>query len=148
MNPKRAPLTRSSRSAAVVTGWVSRSRTRWREGTGLGLSIAISLVELHGGEIEIRSQKDVGTEVVVLLLDATQGLEHQDLKIADKVLQEGRALIIAINKWDGLDGEQRRRVRDDLDRRIPGVASALLLREESAHRYRSWHEGIPGRVHQ
>jgi len=39
-------------------------------------------------------------EVVVLLLDATQGLEHQDLKIASMVLEEGRALIIAINKWD------------------------------------------------
>ncbi|MFA7585668.1 MAG: GTP-binding protein, partial [Novosphingobium sp.] len=39
-------------------------------------------------------------EVVVLLLDATKGLEHQDLKIASKVLEEGRALIIAINKWD------------------------------------------------
>jgi GTP-binding protein len=38
--------------------------------------------------------------VVVLLLDATRGLEVQDLKIADRVLQEGRALIIAINKWD------------------------------------------------
>jgi len=39
-------------------------------------------------------------EVVVLLLDATRGLEVQDLKIADNVLKEGRALIIAINKWD------------------------------------------------
>lgn len=39
-------------------------------------------------------------EVVVLLLDATQGLEHQDLKIASLVLEEGRALMIAINKWD------------------------------------------------
>ena len=39
-------------------------------------------------------------EVVVLLLDATQGLEHQDLKIASLVLEEGRALVIAINKWD------------------------------------------------
>jgi GTP-binding protein len=39
-------------------------------------------------------------EVVVLLLDATKGLEHQDLKIASMVLEEGRALIIAINKWD------------------------------------------------
>ncbi|MEO1044153.1 MAG: ribosome biogenesis GTPase Der [Pseudomonadota bacterium] len=39
-------------------------------------------------------------EVVVLLLDATKGLEAQDLKIADHVLQEGRALIVAINKWD------------------------------------------------
>ena len=39
-------------------------------------------------------------EVVVLLLDATRGLEHQDLKIASMVLEEGRALLIAINKWD------------------------------------------------
>src|SRR5690606_26493015 len=39
-------------------------------------------------------------EVVVLLLDATLGLEAQDLRIADKVLQEGRALIVALNKWD------------------------------------------------
>lgn len=39
-------------------------------------------------------------EVVVLLLDATLGLEAQDLRIADKVLSEGRALVIALNKWD------------------------------------------------
>jgi GTPase len=39
-------------------------------------------------------------EVVVLLLDATKGLEVQDLKIADHCIQEGRALIIAVNKWD------------------------------------------------
>lgn len=39
-------------------------------------------------------------EVVVLLLDATLGLEAQDLRIADKVLQEGRALIVALSKWD------------------------------------------------
>ena len=39
-------------------------------------------------------------EVVVLLLDATLGLEGQDLRIADRVLEEGRALVIALNKWD------------------------------------------------
>jgi GTP-binding protein len=39
-------------------------------------------------------------EVVVLLLDATRGLEVQDLKIANLVLEEGRALMFAINKWD------------------------------------------------
>src|SRR5688500_13823224 len=39
-------------------------------------------------------------EVVVLLLDGTRGLEAQDLKIASHALEEGRALIIAINKWD------------------------------------------------
>jgi len=43
-------------------------------------------------------------EVVVLLLDSTRGLEVQDLKIADNVLQEGRALLIAINKWDIAEG--------------------------------------------
>ena len=39
-------------------------------------------------------------EVVVLLLDATRGLEVQDLKIASSVIEEGRALMVAINKWD------------------------------------------------
>src|SRR4051812_15289213 len=39
-------------------------------------------------------------EVVVLLLDATRGLEAQDLKIASQVIEEGRGLIIALNKWD------------------------------------------------
>lgn len=48
-------------------GQVDGSRTRWREGTGLGLPIAKSLVELHGGEIQIRSKKDSGTEVAILL---------------------------------------------------------------------------------
>ena len=44
-------------------------------------------------------------EVVVLLLDATRGLEAQDLRIADHVLQEGRALVIALNKWDVAEGQ-------------------------------------------
>ena len=39
-------------------------------------------------------------EVIVLLLDATRGLEAQDLRIAAQVIEEGRALIIALNKWD------------------------------------------------
>ncbi|OYW15955.1 MAG: ribosome biogenesis GTPase Der [Novosphingobium sp. 12-64-8] len=55
-------------------------------------------------------------EVVVLLLDATKGLEHQDLKIADMVLQEGRALMIAINKWD---------VAEDASALYNGIREAL-----------------------
>jgi GTP-binding protein len=43
-------------------------------------------------------------EVVVLLLDGTRGLEAQDLRIADHVLQEGRGLLVAINKWDVAEG--------------------------------------------
>lgn len=55
-------------------------------------------------------------EVVVLLLDATKGLEVQDLKIADRVLQEGRALVIALNKWD---------VAEDASSLFNGVKAAL-----------------------
>ncbi len=55
-------------------------------------------------------------EVVVLLLDATQGLEHQDLKIASMVLEEGRALMVAINKWD---------VAKDASSLFNGVRAAL-----------------------
>ena len=43
-------------------------------------------------------------EVVVLLMDATRGLEVQDLKIASQVIDEGRALVIAMNKWDVAEG--------------------------------------------
>ena len=55
-------------------------------------------------------------EVVVLLLDATRGLEVQDLKIANLVLEEGRALMIAINKWD---------VAEDASALFNGVRAAL-----------------------
>ncbi len=48
-------------------GQVDGKKTRWREGTGLGLPIAKSLVELHGGRLEIRSTKEVGTAVTVFL---------------------------------------------------------------------------------
>jgi GTPase len=44
-------------------------------------------------------------EVVVLLLDATRGLEAQDLRIADQVFTEGRAMVIALNKWDVADNQ-------------------------------------------
>jgi len=55
-------------------------------------------------------------EVVVLLLDATRGLEVQDLKIANLVLEEGRALMVAINKWD---------VAEDASSLFNGIRAAL-----------------------
>ena len=53
--------------ALTPFGQVDGSRARWREGTGLGLPIARALVELHGGIIEIQSEKSRGTEVIVQL---------------------------------------------------------------------------------
>ncbi len=53
--------------ALTPFGQVDGSRSRWREGTGLGLPIAKALVELHGGDIQIRSVKGRGTEVAIAL---------------------------------------------------------------------------------
>ncbi len=56
-------------------------------------------------------------EVVVLLADATVGLEDQDLQLARLVEREGRALVIGLNKWDAVEdrGAARRRVADALE---------------------------------
>lgn len=53
--------------ALTPFGQVDGSRARWREGTGLGLPIANSLIELHGGQLDIKSEKNKGTEVNVVL---------------------------------------------------------------------------------
>lgn len=68
-------------------------------------------------------------EVVVLLLDATLGLEAQDLKIADKALQEGRALVIALNKWDVSENSSSlyQGVRKALDEGLAQVRGVPLL---------------------
>ncbi len=65
-------------------------------------------------------------EVVILMVDAAAPLEHQDLTIADHVIKEGRALVVAINKWDAVENKQtmvkevRRLVSDKLAQ-VPGV---------------------------
>ena len=53
--------------AMTPFGQVDSSRSRWREGTGLGLPIAKALIGLHGGSLDIKSAKGVGTEVSVRL---------------------------------------------------------------------------------
>ncbi len=97
-------------------------------------------------------------EVVVVLIDVERPLEHQDLTIADMVTQEGRALVIAVNKWDLVEDKQKmlKELRETLGYRlsqVPGVAlvpiSALSGRgiERLAgavlDAYNSWNRRVP-----
>ncbi len=68
-------------------------------------------------------------EVVVLLLDAEVGIEKQDLKIAEKVVAEGRALVIALNKWDSVDDrlEVHRQLKDALTKSLPQLKGVKIV---------------------
>ncbi|KAB2940644.1 MAG: ribosome biogenesis GTPase Der [Hyphomicrobium sp.] len=70
-------------------------------------------------------------EVVVLLIDAERPFEHQDLTIGDLVTEEGRALVVAVNKWDLVEDKQGKlkQLRETLSERlsqVPGVALVPL----------------------
>jgi GTP-binding protein len=56
--------------------------------------------------------------VVILVLDASKEVSNQDLTLLSFVLDAGRALILAVNKWDGLESGQRDRVRTEMDRKL------------------------------
>jgi GTP-binding protein len=65
--------------------------------------------------------------VVVLLLDATQGVTDQDAHIAGYILDSGRAVVIAINKWDAIDSYQREMLQRSIDQRLAFLKFAPLL---------------------
>jgi GTP-binding protein len=56
--------------------------------------------------------------VVVLVLDARENISEQDAHLAGFVLETGRALVVAINKWDGLSAEQRDDIKRDIGRKL------------------------------
>ena len=68
-------------------------------------------------------------EVVVLLMDAQNRFEEQDLRIADLIEREGRALVIAVNKWDLVPGKpgQISALRADADHWLPQVAGVPIV---------------------
>ncbi|MET0568381.1 MAG: ribosome biogenesis GTPase Der [Hyphomicrobiaceae bacterium] len=68
-------------------------------------------------------------EVVVLLIDAERPLEHQDLTIGDLVTEEGRALVLAVNKWDLVEDKQKmlRELRGDVAERLSQVPGVPLV---------------------
>ncbi len=97
-------------------------------------------------------------EVVVLMMDAQNRFEEQDLRIADLIEREGRALVIAVNKWDLMDGKpgQISALRADADHWLPQVAGAPIvavsglmgegidrLMEAIVRAYAVWNKRVP-----
>ncbi len=62
--------------------------------------------------------------VVVLLLDAQQDISEQDAHIAGFVLESGRALVVGVNKWDGLTSDRRDEIKMDIDRKLSFLSFA------------------------
>jgi GTP-binding protein len=97
-----AGLTRDS--IAVEWTWGER-RVRLFDTAGLRRKARVT------GKLEKLSAADTlrairFAEVVILLVDAVQGLDRQDLQIASRVVDEGRALVVAVNKWDAAEDRQ------------------------------------------
>ena len=64
--------------------------------------------------------------MVLLLIDATQGVTDQDAHIAGYILESGRAVVVAVNKWDAVDDYQRELVRRSLETRLGFLKFAAL----------------------
>lgn len=64
--------------------------------------------------------------VVLLLLDATQGVTDQDAHIAGYILESGRAVVLAVNKWDAVDDYQRELVQRSIETRLPFLKFAAM----------------------
>src|SRR5699024_2073121 len=64
--------------------------------------------------------------VVLLVLDAREGISDQDLSILGFVLNAGRSIVLAVNKWDGLNEQVRDDIKRELDRRLGFIDFARL----------------------
>jgi GTP-binding protein len=78
-------------------------------------------------------QSIAAAQVVVMMIDARENLADQDLSLIGYALEEGRALVIAVNKWDGLDAYQREQCLSALDRRLVFVSWAKQVQISALH---------------
>jgi len=72
-------------------------------------------------------------QVVISVLDAQEGVTEQDVSLLGLVMERGRALVVVTNKWDGLSSDHRKKVRDDLERRLPFLDFAERITISALH---------------
>src|SRR5579885_2964145 len=78
-------------------------------------------------------QSIAAAHVAVLMLDAKEGVSEQDATLIGQVLDEGRALVIAVNKWDGLSTYEREQCRASLSRKLDFVGFARVVTISAKH---------------
>ena len=118
---------------AISTEWTWKAETRdwpiklWDTAGMRKKAKVVSKLEKLSVADALRAIKFA--EVVVLLLDAGDPFEKQDLQIADLVLREGRGLVIAINKWDLVEDRDAaaRSIREQAERLLPQAEGAPLV---------------------
>ncbi len=66
------------------------------------------------------------TQIVVLVLDAHEAITEQDASLLGLIVDSGKALIIAVNKWDGLEASERTRIKAQLDRKLGFIDYACI----------------------
>ena len=101
----RIPLHHGGRDYLLIDTAGVRRRARVEEG-----------VEKYS---VIKTLQAIGeANVVILVLDARQEVSEQDMDLAGYILDEGRSLVLAVNKWDGLEESQRDWIKREIDRRL------------------------------
>ena len=116
----RVPLERDGRRYLLIDTAGVRRRSRVEEALEK-FSVIKSLQSVEAAN------------VTVLMLDAVEGVTDQDTALIGHVLESGRALVIAINKWDGLDTYQREQCRASLSRKLSFVVWARQVFISAKH---------------
>jgi len=107
----RIPLTHAGRDYILIDTAGVRRRARVEE--------AVEKFSV------IKTLQAIGeANVVILVLDARQEVSDQDVDLAGYILEQGRSLVLAINKWDGLDESRRDWIKRELDRKLTFLSFA------------------------
>jgi GTP-binding protein len=119
-DPIRVPLERDGKRYTLIDTAGVRRKARVEEGVEK-FSVIKTL------------QSMAAAQVVVVMIDARENLADQDLTLIGHVLDEGRALVIAVNKWDGMDAYQREQCQRALERRLVFVDWAKQVFVSALH---------------
>jgi GTPase len=91
----------------------------WRFVDTAGLRRKVSQASGHEYYASVRTHGAIdAAEVVIVLVDATQPLTEQDLRVLSMVIEAGRALVLAFNKWDLVDEDRRDQLEREIDREL------------------------------